>query len=246
MTIPPPAYEPSVRFVPSRVEGASGVSEVAIFPNRLEVRGERGWVTVPFADVATGGEKRGLFNPNPHRGRVARNYFSRERYADSHIRFLTDPPITIYMPAEGPTHFPDSVFWRIQQTILSGGYQLTDGDDPPPKLDPLEGLPRRARQFVDGFGGVAVLNFLLFCVIGVCIGGDALNGKTENGRYFLSMNGRITEVSRGLWLYSRYHAISTLVLWVTAFIVIGGAHVYADACRRRDRGAPAGVSAPPR
>jgi hypothetical protein len=246
MTIPPPEYEPSVRFAPSHVKGVSGVTEVAVFPDRLEVRGDLGWVQVPFADFATGGQKRGMFNPCPKRGRVARNYFSRERYADSHIRFLTDPPISVYMPADGPTHFPDSVFWRIQQTIRSGGYETTDGDDPPPKPDPLEGLPRPLRQFVQGFVAVAVVNFVLFCAISLCIGGSAGSGKVENGRYFLSSHGRLTEVSHGVWMYSRYHELTMIVLWVSMFVVLGVAHVYADACRSRRGEGPAGVSAPPR
>jgi hypothetical protein len=236
MTIPAPKFEPSVRFVPSRVEGVSGVSEVAIFPNRLEVRGEHRWVTVPFADFAIGGEKRGLFNPNPRRGRVARIYFSKERYADSHVRFLTDPPITIYMPANGPTHFPDSAFWRLQQVICSGGYQVQDGDDPPPKPDPLATLSRPTRLFVQTVTGVAVLNFISFCVISLFIGGAAMNGKIENGRYYLSQNGRLTEVSQSVWTYSRYHGISMFVLIVAAPVVQGGALMLANE-RRRSAGA---------
>jgi hypothetical protein len=218
--------------MPSKVEGVTGVAEVAVFPDRLEMRGDRGWVTVPFGSFA-------------ERGRVARNYFSRERYADSHIRFLTDPPVSIYMPADGPTQFPDSVFWRIQLVIASGGYRVSDGDDPPPKPNVLDALPGPVRRFVYGFVGMAVLNFLLFCAISVCIGGSAWSGKVEDGRYFLSMNGRLTEVSHGVWTYSRYHEFTMLVLWVSMFVVLGVAHVYADACRRQKQDAPAGVSAPP-
>lgn len=62
-----------------------------------------------------------------------------------------------------------------------------------------------------------VINFVAFVVIALSIGGDAVAGKVESGRYFLSNHGRLTEVTRSVWLYSRAHAYS---LWITHAVAI--------------------------
>jgi hypothetical protein len=54
-------------------------------------------------------------------------------------------------------------------------------------------------------------NFIVFFVVAVVLGGDAINGKTDGGRYFLANHGRLTQVSRGIFEYSRYHAISLFI-----------------------------------
>src|SRR3954454_9246626 len=123
--------ERGVRFVPSRVDGVSGVREVAVFADRLEMLGGRGWVSVPFADIArhpieppTIFER--LFRVDRYRPPVIGIRFSKERYTDSHIRVLTEPPITLYMPADGPTQFPDSTFAQILQRTRAGDYGYRD------------------------------------------------------------------------------------------------------------------------
>jgi hypothetical protein len=58
---------------------------------------------------------------------------------------------------------------------------------------------------------VAFVNFLLFICVAMTIGGDAINGKQEAGRYYLGHKSTYTEVSRHLWLYSKVHAISVFV-----------------------------------
>jgi hypothetical protein len=68
---------------------------------------------------------------------------------------------------------------------------------------------------------VAVLNFVLFWIIGVSIGGEALTGKIEDGRYFLREYGRYTEVTHGVWMYSKVHTISVYVTFPLAFIGTG-------------------------
>jgi hypothetical protein len=72
-----------------------------------------------------------------------------------------------------------------------------------------------------GFGllVVALINFTLFCIVGVCIGGDALSGKVEDGHYYVSSHGKLTEVSPNVWHYSRCHAIS---VWITHPLAIFG------------------------
>jgi hypothetical protein len=77
----------------------------------------------------------------------------------------------------------------------------------------------RFREFAKWFGTFAVVNFLAFWVVAVAIGGDALNGKVENGRYYLMSHGRYTERSFAVWTYSRWHAISVFVTWPLAILV---------------------------
>src|SRR6202043_194981 len=43
---------PGIRFVPSRVEGLPAVTEVGIFPDRLEVCTSGEWKLFPFAEIA--------------------------------------------------------------------------------------------------------------------------------------------------------------------------------------------------
>ena len=59
---------------------------------------------------------------------------------------------------------------------------------------------------------VGILNFLAFGIIATYLGGDAVNGRSENGRYFLSNHGKETEVSQGVFNYSRIHVYS---VWIT-------------------------------
>jgi hypothetical protein len=58
---------------------------------------------------------------------------------------------------------------------------------------------------------VAMVNFTAFFIAALVLGGDALNGKVEDGHYYLRNKRKYTEVSRDVWLYSRAHAISVLV-----------------------------------
>lgn len=67
---------------------------------------------------------------------------------------------------------------------------------------------------------LAILSFGAFMLTAIILGGDALNGHIENGRYFLSWHGRPTEVSALVFGYSRYHAIASLVLLALAAISV--------------------------
>jgi hypothetical protein len=83
---------------------------------------------------------------------------------------------------------------------------------------------RRRRHFVILFPSLAVflagaMNFVAFFTVSVAIGGDALSGKLENGRYYVSSHGRLTEVSPEVWEYSRVHAGVT---WVTSVLAVLG------------------------
>jgi hypothetical protein len=59
---------------------------------------------------------------------------------------------------------------------------------------------------------IAFLNFTVFWIVAVSIGGDAISGRVEGGRYYLSNHGKLTEVSPRVWHYSRVHTIS---IWIT-------------------------------
>jgi hypothetical protein len=54
-------------------------------------------------------------------------------------------------------------------------------------------------------------NFFVFCLLAQLLGGDALNGRVVEGRYYLADHGFLTEVASGTWLYSRFHAQVVLV-----------------------------------
>jgi hypothetical protein len=68
------------------------------------------------------------------------------------------------------------------------------------------------RKLYIGLFIAAMLNFLVFWLLALHLGGDALNGKAEAGHYFLMSHGDYTEVSEEVFNYSRWHAYS---LWVT-------------------------------
>lgn len=59
---------------------------------------------------------------------------------------------------------------------------------------------------------LSMLNFAVFWLMAVHLGGDALNGHVTDGHYFLMSHGDFTEVSEEVFNYSRWHAMS---LWIT-------------------------------
>ena len=59
---------------------------------------------------------------------------------------------------------------------------------------------------------VGLLNFIAYFLISLAIGGNAINGKIEAGRYYLCEHGRYTEVSHFVFEYSRFHTYS---VWIT-------------------------------
>jgi len=75
----------------------------------------------------------------------------------------------------------------------------------------------------------ALLNFFLFLLIDVLLGGDALNGKVEDRHYYLGSHGAYTEVSHDVFLYSTVHASLAFVGMFAA--VVGGLFSRRDALR---------------
>ena len=74
----------------------------------------------------------------------------------------------------------------------------------------------------------AVINFATFWVASLCLGGDALHGKIDDGHHYLSLKGRYTEVSESVWHYSRIHTISVFVTHPLGILVGGGLIAYSS------------------
>jgi hypothetical protein len=74
-------------------------------------------------------------------------------------------------------------------------------------------------------GAVVILGFVnfLWFFAESAKAGDALNGYVRDGHYFLSSHGRVTEVSREAWEWSRVHALSVFVTHPLA--LLGGAYL---------------------
>lgn len=70
--------------------------------------------------------------------------------------------------------------------------------------DPYVGIPR----------GIYFVNLLTFLIVAAFIGGFAVIGEAEGGRYFLKTikYSRLTEVSRDVYLYSNIHFAVTVAL----------------------------------
>jgi hypothetical protein len=66
---------------------------------------------------------------------------------------------------------------------------------------------------------IGILNFVAFVAVASYLGGDAVNGKAEGGRYYLfgvRTLGRekvYTEVGEPVFKYSRWHVYSLLATW---------------------------------
>ncbi|WP_114226906.1 MULTISPECIES: hypothetical protein [Sphingomonas] len=59
---------------------------------------------------------------------------------------------------------------------------------------------------------IIIANFILFVTLTFALGGDAINGKREAGRYFLGSHGHYTEVSYATYVYSYAHTLLTFVI----------------------------------
>ena len=56
--------------------------------------------------------------------------------------------------------------------------------------------------------GVAII--LFFFIFSFCIGGSAMNGYIEAGKYFVTEHSSVTEVSKTIWTVSK---ISEILFW---------------------------------
>ena len=226
--------EHPVRLAPSKVEGLPNVDEVAVFPDRLEVRSEGAWKVFPFAEMPGGASKPPvLLGLGGMRPRVADLLYVREPYSESYFRFYTDPPVTVYMPADGPALSPHSAFWRVLQALKRGGYYADDADYAQ-ELFEIELRKRSLWLRVIGpfLYRLAILNFFLMIGTMIVLRGNALQGQVIDDHYYLGSKPRGApvrhrEVSRDVWMFSYVTTIGGLsapVLGVAGHLLVYGFH----------------------
>jgi len=63
-----------------------------------------------------------------------------------------------------------------------------------------------------------MINFVVFVIIALLIGGDAINGNETAGHYYLSNKGKLTELGYYVFTYSKIHTISLFITHPLAII----------------------------
>lgn len=100
----------------------------------------------------------------------------------------------------------------------------------------IASMSTRAKWILYCTGSIAGLNFLVFWVVTVSLGGDALNGYVQNGHYFLCAHGSCREVAPSMWTYSYWHAVSgfagILLVFIEAAALVTAGDVVLDFDRR--------------
>ena len=81
----------------------------------------------------------------------------------------------------------------------------------------IDSALRIAQKFCIAAVVVGLLNFVLFVAGTLYLGGDAVNGKTEQGKYYLwgyyhGVKG-YHEVSQSVFHYSKWHTYSMWITW---------------------------------
>ena len=80
----------------------------------------------------------------------------------------------------------------------------------------------RKRGLTPWIFALAVVNFMTFGIVALSLGGDACNGMSQDGHYYLANRGRLTEVSAGIYVYSFCHGTSTIFTHLAALIAAYG------------------------
>jgi hypothetical protein len=124
--------EVGLRFIPSRVEGLPGVTEAAVYPDRLELLSGGRWVSFPFADIARWPRPAWLWRRLARLGWRPRWLPVGQRDwfhppSERFFRFYTQPPIVVYMADEPwDTDYGSTLFRRVQDVMLEGGFNTWD------------------------------------------------------------------------------------------------------------------------
>jgi hypothetical protein len=107
------------------------VSEVALFPDRLEVNSAGQWVVLRFADMARWPRPAWLWRLLHRAGRrprwlpvADRNWFRSP--PDRYFAFYTKPRLVVYMPADEPREYEGSHFVRVKNVLAAGGFDTCD------------------------------------------------------------------------------------------------------------------------
>jgi hypothetical protein len=97
------------------------------------------------------------------------------------------------------------------------------------RLSRRESILRIAKRpmgkLYSSFAVICLPNFFCFVALANHLGGDAVNGKIDGGRYYLWGNHwndakTYREVSRGVFEYSKWHAYSLFMTWPV--MIVGG------------------------
>jgi hypothetical protein len=121
-----------LRFVPSRVEGLPDVSEVAVFPDRIELLSAGTWMSFPFERMARYPKPKWLWRFLARlgwwKGFVPvgdRDWFHPPK--DRYFRFYSSPAVIVYMPDEPVgLNYADTCFRHVQDMMIRGGYHTWD------------------------------------------------------------------------------------------------------------------------
>ena len=65
---------------------------------------------------------------------------------------------------------------------------------------------------------VTLVNFGVFALIALHLGGTAANGKISGGHFFLGSHSQYTEVSSHVFTYSKWHYYSVVVTFAVSFV----------------------------
>jgi hypothetical protein len=84
-------------------------------------------------------------------------------------------------------------------------------------------LARKIQKVCIIIFAIAAINFVSFAIISSAIGGDALNGKVDEGNYFVGAHGYYKEVSYNVFYYSLIHTKS---LFITHPLAIFAGWIY--------------------
>jgi hypothetical protein len=76
---------------------------------------------------------------------------------------------------------------------------------------------------------LALVDFLVFAILTVAIGGDAGDGAVRDGRFFVANHGVEREVGAATWWVSRVLGLSLYILWPAAILAFA-----IDSFRPRD------------
>ena len=123
--------EENVRFIPNYTVGWPDVSEIVIHPDRVEFKTSGVWKISTFEDLAQWPRPRWLWNLLRRFGKrpaflpvAERDWFQAE--GEKYFTFYTEPPLTIYLPAEEGMGYRQSLFGRVKVLIQRGGYDSWD------------------------------------------------------------------------------------------------------------------------
>jgi hypothetical protein len=77
---------------------------------------------------------------------------------------------------------------------------------------------KRAKWVVYTTAALVAANFLIFIAISLYLGGDALSGYVQAGKYFVCAHGACNQVSPEVWRYSYWHATTAMYGILLVFV----------------------------